>query len=338
MALFATHNADTEAQVRGSDLFPVCLAVMQPGTLAPVDLFMQTGDPGRCVLYKGSGATLNDGVRQRLIDNHVNQLYVRKSDAEPYYSYVEQHITAIIRDDMLPIEEACTLVHENSCRVMRSVFENPRSGRNLRRAYAMVESMVLSVLKNPAALWHITALASHDYVTYQHSVNVALFLVATARDLLGVKRLRELKRVAFGGVLHDVGKSQVPADILNRPGELSDRELARIKQHPLVGLDIVGGCGKLSRTAASIIRSHHENVDGSGYPDGLKWDSIPPVARLARIVDAYDVMTTNRPYARAKTPYEAVQTMLGLQGSFDVALLRCFVAFLGPQRSQMDLE
>ena len=336
MALSATGGSDTLHRVGRKGFFAARLAVMQPGTLAPVDLYIRVKNPPRFVLYKSAGATLTDEVRHRLIDNNVHELYIQKADEEAYGQYVERNISTIIRDDLLPLEDACTLVYDNSRRVMAQVFESPQSTRNLRRVRMMSEAMVLGVLRDSDAIWHMTSLASRHYRTYTHSVNVALYMVAAANEVLGIDDARTLTDISYGSVLHDIGKTEIPTRILDRPGALSDEEFEIVRHHPVAGLRIVSRYGGVPRTAASIIRSHHENVGGTGYPEALEWESIPPVARLARIVDAFEAMTTDRPHARARTPYAALHEMASLGRVFDVALLRCFIVFLGPRPPKTD--
>jgi HD-GYP domain-containing protein (c-di-GMP phosphodiesterase class II) len=330
---------ETGASLQDHQVFPIPLATMQPGTLAPVDLYIRTQRPAGYVLYKGARAPLRNEIRERLLVHGVRTLYLRKKDESAYYDYVEENVSAIIKDDLLPVEQACEVVYKTSSRVMAKVFDEPRSGKTLKRAHSMVEATVLSVLKNPDALWHMLDMASHDYYTYTHCVNVSMFMVAASRDLLGIDDHRVLERIGLGGVFHDIGKSQIPESILSKPGRLTSEEFERIKAHPVLGLDLVKNDRKASATTAQIVRGHPEHCDGSGYPDGLADRSIGKVVRLATIVDVYDAMTTNRSYARAREPFHALKIMLTeMDTQFDKALLRAFVKFLGPRDMRQELR
>jgi len=331
VTLFAAEDAQAAGAPAEDDCFTVNLAVLQPGTMAPVDLYIKAGHSDRLVLYKSAGAAMNEQVRRRLLDNQVSTLYISKRQKKSYYDYIEQNISTIIQDEGMALEEACTLVYENSRRIMQDVFHGPRSGRNLKRVQTMVEPMVMSIMRNPNTLWHMTALASHDYQVYSHSICVALLLVAASRHVLGVRGEQTLKRIAYGGALHDIGLCELPKELLSKRGNFTDDEFERYKEHPLIGVDIISRFNTPSPTSMAIVRSHHENVGGHGYPDGLVGEAIPPVARLARIVDAYDISTTSRPTVRACTPYDSLRTMLKMDRQFDIPLLRCFVSFLGPK-------
>lgn len=316
------------------DFFPIHLAVMQPGTVAPVNLYMKAGDPPHFILYRAAQTPMTEETRQRLLDRGLEELHLHQKDGDAYNEYVEQNLIAIVRDELLPRQQACQVVYDSSSRVMREFFADPHSGKNFQRASVMVRVVVVTIMQSSGALWDITTLASHDYATYTHSVHVCAMLVGASKELLDTKDATMLERIGFGAMLHDLGKSQIPEEVLRKPDKLTDQEFEMVKQHPLVGLEIVERHRKVSDTAAAIIRSHHERYDGKGYPDGLTGERTRPVARLAKIVDVYDALTTERPYAPARAPYDALDVMLRMKGHFDVPLLDSFVRFLGPNSGQ----
>jgi putative two-component system response regulator len=118
----------------------------------------------------------------------------------------------------------------------------------------------------------------------------------------------EITALRRAGVVHDIGKVAVPDAILLKPSRLTEEEWKLIKEHPVVGERI---CAPLKsfRLVLPVIRHHHEKLDGSGYPDGLRGDAIPITARILQIVDVYDALTTERPYKRAFSITDALQTM-----------------------------
>jgi len=107
--------------------------------------------------------------------------------------------------------------------------------------------------------------------------------------------------VRYGSILHDVGKMGINETILRKPGPLTEEERARVREHPIIGAQIVQSM-RLARQIAPIVRGHHERWDGQGYPDALKGEEIPLGARIVALVDAYDAMTTDRPYRAALSP------------------------------------
>lgn len=330
----ATEAAQTQ------EFFPVHLAVMQPGTVAPVDLYIKPARAAAHTLYKAAQTPLDMDVRDRLLDRGVSRLFLRKKDERAYRAYVEENITRMICDDLLPMEEACVLVYESSANIMDDVFRDPRAGRNMQRAYNVVEATVTSILKDPAALWHMTGVAASDYQTYTHCVNVSMFLVGACQRVLGVDDPQTLKRIGTGAIFHDVGKSQIDREVLEKhPAKLTRDEAHAIRMHPAAGLELVEGHGEVSPTTASIIRWHHECMDGTGYPDGLSGERLGKVVRLAAIADVYDTLTTDRPHEPAMSAFEALQVMsTDMKGRLDPSLLQLFIQFLGPTKANVNVR
>ena len=116
---------------------------------------------------------------------------------------------------------------------------------------------------------------------------------------------QDIEAMRRGGLLHDIGKIAVKESVLLKPGKLTDEEMAHIKTHPSRGFDICAPLKSLE-PCLPIIRSHHERGDGQGYPDGLKGEEIPLVARITAVADAFDAMTTDRPYRKGMTEETAL--------------------------------
>jgi putative nucleotidyltransferase with HDIG domain len=131
--------------------------------------------------------------------------------------------------------------------------------------------------------------------------------------------------LARGFLLHDIGKIGIPDGILTKPGPLSPAEWDRMRTHPLVGAHILSSI-RFLREAVEVIRHHHERFDGSGYPDGLAGEEIPLAARIFAVVDAFDAMTSDRPYRRAMPPEEAIEEIVRCSGRhFDPEVVEPFL-------------
>jgi putative two-component system response regulator len=151
------------------------------------------------------------------------------------------------------------------------------------------------------------AVEAKDSYTQGHTQRVADMAV-----LLGGKMSlseQEINALRVGGILHDIGKIGVPRDILNKPGPLSDDEWVVMKKHPTIGHKICLPLKKSLGPALDMIQHHHEKLDGSGYPDGLREDEIPTVARIMAVVDIYDALVTDRPYRKGMTRERALSIL-----------------------------
>ena len=227
------------------------------------------------------------------------------------------------------LKQAAT-VYSKSKEYINAVFADARLGRSIDPSEARdhANRVVDSVVKNENALVWLTQLKNRDEYTVQHSINVCVLAVLFGRHLgLGQQDLREL---GFGALLHDIGKMRIPQHILNKVDKLTDDEMELMKQHPEFGYQILKNSPDVSESAIDIAHSHHERIDGSGYPRKLAGDSISLFSKLVSIVDVYDAITSDRVYHMGISPHEALNLMYGwAPRSFNGELLQEFIRCLG---------
>ncbi|WP_448515858.1 HD domain-containing phosphohydrolase [Pseudothermotoga sp.] len=172
----------------------------------------------------------------------------------------------------------------------------------------------------------LKALEFHEQHTVKHSETVKEYAVKIARKLELDER--QVRLIACAALLHDLGKLAVPSTILNKPGRLSPDELQIVKQHPVVAAEIIQHIKGLEEVA-KIVRHHHERWDGKGYPDGLSGEEIPLGARILCVADAFEAMTSNRPYRKAMSISDAVSELINNAGEqFDPNLVQIFLEIL----------
>lgn len=201
-------------------------------------------------------------------------------------------------------------LNKNKVELYFSVFEDLDLDENERDLLNSIRTLV-------------SVINAKDRYTYGHSERVTGYSLKLARKIsLAESEIRMLKYAAF---LHDIGKIEIERDILNKPGRLNEEEWYMLKQHPRWGSDIVKSVKQL-RPIVPVILYHHENYDGSGYPKGLHKDEIPLLARIIRIADSYDAMTSHRAYKRNMSPYEAITELQRCSGTmFDPGLTGLFI-------------
>ena len=169
----------------------------------------------------------------------------------------------------------------------------------------------------------VYALEAKDAYTRGHSMRVANYSVEIARSLNLEQDL--LDTIALGAELHDVGKIGVSESVLHKAGKLSDAEYRHIMEHTVIGARILGPLMRDAPGALSIVRSHHERLDGSGFPDGLKGEQIPFEARLVSVADAFDAMTSVRPYRPSLSVNHAMRELEEGKGvQFDAEVVTAF--------------
>ncbi len=187
--------------------------------------------------------------------------------------------------------------------------------------YEKLEQSYLSTIITLSAIAE-----SKDFYTDKHMKDIAEYSVDIARKL-GLPE-SDIENIRMAALLHDLGKVMVPDDILKKPGRLSEEEMEVIRHHPSHGAKMIESIEPL-KDAREIIRHHHEYYDGSGYPDGLKGKAIPLGARIIAVADAFDAMTTNRPYRKALPMEKVIRELREFSGiQFDPDIVEIFLSLL----------
>lgn len=258
---------------------------------------------------QSNGATRRPGV-----DGPVTNIPVTYQDKEPFAKAVE----------------SARVTFDSARSMANTVMDGLRFSRNINmdECREAVEQIVDSVLSNKDALRFLSQIKSKDNYTAEHSMNVCILCATFARHL-GLLDF-EIKTVALCGLLHDVGKSKIPIEVLNKPDRFNAGEARIMAQHTTFGRNILMSMGSSHRHAVEVAHSHHERIDGKGYPRGLNGDSIPYYAKLVSIVDAYDAMTSDRVYGTPKSSEFALDILLKNMGTqFDEALTKEFINCIG---------
>lgn len=200
-------------------------------------------------------------------------------------------------------------VHEQAVSTVGSVIDKLKKSGSLDigRLESTVTPMVDSVLRNPAAMACLLRMQKKDDYLYNHSLASSVWATILGRQI-GLGRA-DLDVIALGAMVLDVGKTRVPDEILAKPGELNGAERKIMRMHVQFGLDILEKTGGVDTRVQEMVAHHHERHNGTGYPAGLKGNQIPVFGRIAGIVDAYDAMITQRPYAVLQSSYDALRKL-----------------------------
>src|SRR3954454_2409876 len=215
----------------------------------------------------------------------------------------------------------------------------------------VAEAMVSDLLDCPDAALALEDLNAFDSYTHRHSVQVTVLGLLIARrvwatdgwtDYRGRRRHdrieERLRKLGLGLLVHDVGKLAVPPEILNKPGRLTDAEMTVMKTHPTAGVELLRAAD-LSPLALSIVRDHHERIDGSGYPQGLFGNQVQDFPRIAAVADVYDAVTSERVYKPAAPPHIGVRVIREGAGSqFCPNVVRHFRAVVMPYPIGHEIE
>jgi putative nucleotidyltransferase with HDIG domain len=252
--------------------------------------------------------------------------------AEPLVT--PQQATPLTVRDTAPVsaamemERAARICLDSKAAVV-SMFEEVRMGNavDVGGARQLVEDISDSISRNPGAIISLARLKTADDYTYMHSVAVCAMMVALARQL-GLDDA-QTRSCGMAGLLHDLGKVAMPTEVLNKPGKLTDAEYDVMKTHPTEGFKMLKASPNVDAVALDVVLHHHEKMDGSGYPEGLKADEISLYAKMGAVCDVYDAITSNRPYKTGWDPAESLRKMAEWKGHFDLNVFQAFVKSMG---------
>jgi HD-GYP domain-containing protein (c-di-GMP phosphodiesterase class II) len=187
----------------------------------------------------------------------------------------------------------------------------------------ITDDLMRAIDENDAVAVDISALKVSDEYTFKHSVDVATMSMIVGRKH-GLND-NEVYELGISGLLHDVGKSKIPNEILNKATRLTDEEYAMMKQHSLFGYGILKEKGDLSNSIKLGVLQHHEKMNSTGYPMGVSSDKINLFARIISVADIYDALVTQRPYKKPFSPRDAVEMIMSMTEELDINVMRSFL-------------
>ncbi|WP_250658124.1 HD-GYP domain-containing protein [Alkalimarinus coralli] len=215
-------------------------------------------------------------------------------------------------------------------RLISNIFATVKLGRsfNISEVKSVVTDIVGSILRNPNAMQWLSLIKNKDEYTAEHCLRVCVFAVSLGRELGMLEG--ELIELGISGFLHDVGKTRIPNEVLNKPGRFTAQEFELMKSHSTHGKNILISQAGVPPIAVDVAYTHHERIDGGGYPRKLEGYKISRFARIVCIVDAYDAMTSVRVYKSAMSSLESLRIIFEEKGvHFDPELADLFIKLIG---------
>lgn len=245
-------------------------------------------------LYRSKNLTIRPGDIERLIQAKIHFAYVPIKDHQLYYQTIEHGLDSIVADPDLKNEKKAEIFYSTCIALVDQLYEEPPGTLEINRIKNVSRSLVEMIVQDQDAFKHLFDVSNHDFYTATHMVNVCTTVVALGQRMHLTQQ--ELQEIGTGALLHDIGKLFIPRHVLNTEEQLSDDEFTLMKSHVELGVEYLKANANLSPTAMAVVSEHHERLDGSGYPQGLKSNQISLYGRMAAVVDTYEAMTSVRPY------------------------------------------
>lgn len=270
-----------------------------------------------CMLLK-EGVILTENNIEKLKSLGCFSIYIQDR-------YSENEIEEVIKP------KAMTRIHNLQGNLKNIIIDFNRSGKvdgkkldeDVKNIKEIINEIVYDVIFSKNILEHLISISVYDDYTMNHSLNVMMLSTVIARD--ENFSMKEIKKLAIGCIFHDIGKTFIPIEIINKPGKLTNEEFEIVKTHSEKGYDFLKNYTDLPITSINIALCHHEREDGSGYPRNLKGKEIHLFSKIASICDVFDALTSDRPYRRALPVNQAMEYLLAAGGDeFSIETIQTF--------------
>ena len=305
---------------------PVPARVLTDISTLPCDLYIWRGP--RPILYAQRGGDLRKVVARA---QRGMSFLVREIDSDLLRGALAASLPRVLANQrMSPIERSKT-AYSIAAKVLIPVFtrENPLDHDGLLLPHQAIDAITLHLIEDDEMVWAMVATMQKHMATHAHAINSAVYGIVLAR-FMKFGPPDAIRDVARGGLLHDIGKNRVPLAMLDKPAALDASEWQVMRTHVKSGYDMVVRAQGFPPSYAHVIAEHHERCDGSGYPAGRCASGIALDSQLVGIVDAFDALTSRRPYRGPVTAFEALNVMrVAMRGQFSDELLREFIKLLG---------
>jgi hypothetical protein len=322
-----------------------------PGALPDFSIYIVT-PKGKYVLWALEGNIVSPEQLARLSESGTKEIFVDLGKQFKYEQYLETNLGNILGNQSTPDDQKAEIFSKVSTNVVKGAFETSyglgtMGAAAIQRTQQFIENALIFI-KEAKSLQALAKMIGHDYQTYEHATKVLWFTVAFLQfnpDILEqiepgyqafdeTLRMDILKQCGVGALLHDIGKAFVAQEILTKNEPLTEIEWEIMKRHPLNGLAMLIDTD-IPKFVRKAVLHHHEDFHGGGYPMSLEGPNITILARVLRITDVFDAMTSRRPYKDPMPPMKAVRIMIGTpedkekdedpgQDDRDLGMVRCF--------------
>ena len=289
------------------------------------DVFSETG----ALLCKGN-SVVNKHIRS-LLKNYGGKVKITLTEKDQLMMIKEKYdlsdeILEHITPDEIKEEHSFDMsddVKTEALNSMKAIYNTDNVDRIANTATELGDKILENIESSDSITINLSKLKVSDEYTYKHSIDVATMGVLVARDLGYDEEFQ--KDIIVSGILHDLGKTQTPKEVLNKHRRLTKEEFEYIQAHPKNGYDMIKDIPDISEETKQGVLRHHESYDGNGYPGTLIGTSIPIIARILTVVDVYDALVTDRPYRLAMKPADALEVMFTMSSKFDPVVFRSFM-------------
>lgn len=315
-------SADTREK-----LYPVSPVMLLPNARGNFKVYVRQA--GHIILYTNEGEKFTKAHINHLYENNMTEVYISAEQETEFEDYLRENLPIILNNEAVPIKEKINILNTTTLPILKSSFQTNLPKGALENSLDLtinVSKIAVSNLINSGGLKNLVNLLSNNFSTYNHGVQVFVYLICLLH-YLGVDESL-LNDIGLGAVLHDVGKSRLPQEIDSKSiKELTPEEYLIYCSHPSVGA-VMYAKVPLSQSTMECILLHHELLNGSGFPFGYTAENIPMHVKALSICDIYDRNLAPRQF-NGSTPFRSLQLIKSnVPGSYDKEIFKAFVYML----------
>jgi len=308
----------------GPAYIPVSAATLIPEQTLGSSLYLPDEVTGTMRLYCAPDVPLAKSDLQNLALRGHSKLFIRVDEHAKYQHYLRDNLASVLADESILIEHRFGAFDTVVRDVLATSFSRGKADETVNTCRGLAQTTVELICRGEGMETSLMGMMHHDYHTFTHSANVSYYCVMLAKALQ-ITSEDALIEIATAGLLHDLGKLEIPDAILCKPGRLNDDEFIIIRLHPRTGFQKLCHREDLSFGQLMMVYQHHERLDGKGYPVGIVDEEIHPWARLCSVVDVFEALTSNRPYRDGMSYERAFEIMDRDRGlAFDEEVLQCW--------------
>lgn len=275
------------------------------------------------------GTSLNEYAIKELRNSGIRSVIIRtgqENQKKGSLSTAAQYMVKQLRKSDPPTVTLDSTIKKRISKGIELIYQNPESQEIARAASGITGDLIKAIENNNAVALNINALKCSDEYTFKHSVDVAIIGMVIAKEQR--KSSKEIFEIGMAGLLHDIGKTKVPPEILNKPARLTPEEFEIMKKHSAYSYELVSENNEIPIDVKIAMLQHHEKMDGSGYPYGATDEHIHRYAKILTVCDIYDALVTDRPYKSANSPREAVEILMSMTSELDMNALNSFMRMM----------
>lgn len=274
----------------------------------------------KCCIGKGFVVTSEN----KTVLQEVEALYVIDAEHSEYKKYYKTYLDSIVKSKNVSFEAESKVLYKNASKILLDFFENPENMTNYDSIKKIVGDIVGTVADEHFRVKSLMSEATGEYYVHTHSLNVTIYSLCLG-TCIGLSK-DELHELGESAMLHDIGKSKIDSAIIDKNGKLTKKEFEEVKKHALFGYEMAKKIGIKNENILAGIIYHHEKIDGTGYPCGLKEEHIPLYARIISICSIFNAITSKRTYRDALLTFDALKLMkLQMKDYLDSKLINKFI-------------